>query len=256
MSKKKILVLVATLGFLALAVASTVTFANVRAASAAYSTTTVHLAFSGLVTTGKLKGTPLTGGLTEAVKSDGTFKGNLHLPGGALIPTDGKISSPFISITFYNAMSAVKITGTGKLEKAGDFIGRFQIFYKDHKIDNGIWSALPIASPKSVIALAFLGADDKGPDTGAVYTGAIVLNSKTLDGTFNLPNGVVVPVQGKLLSNNHIHVEFLLSASSKIVGEGDPVLSSTNTLVGFKGGFRGPQAGDLGRWVAVVFDVL
>jgi hypothetical protein len=194
--------------------------------------------------------------LTEAVKSDGTFKGNLHLPGGALVPTDGKITSPFISITFYNAMSAVKITGTGKLEKAGDFIGRFQVFYANHKVDDGIWSALPIANPKSVIALAFLGADDKGTDTGAVYTGAIVLDSKTLDGTFNLPNGAVVPVTGKLFSNNHIHVEFHLSATSKIVGEGDPILTSTNTLAGFKGGFRGPQSNDLGRWVAAVFDVL
>lgn len=253
MSKKTLMTLVASLGFLALTVLSVFGFAAThQAAHAAAGSKTVHLAFTGLISAGQGKGTPLTGGLTEVVQNGGAFAGALTLPGGAKIPTTGQITGAKISITF--AVSAtVSITGTGKFEKTGDYIGRFQVFAGKNKTADGIWSALPVVNNPSVIALAFVGVDDKGPDTGAIYTGAIVLNSRTLVGTFSLPTGAVIPVTAKIGADGQIRVDFHLSATTHIIGEGQPVKTTAGVLSGFAGGFKGPQVGDMGKWVSAVF---
>ncbi len=253
MSKKTLIMLVASIGFLTLTILSAFAFvATHTSAHAAAGSKTVHLAFTGLITAGQGKGTPLTGGLTEVVQNGGAFAGALTLPGGAKIPTTGQITGPKISITFAVSATA-SITGTGKFEKSGDYIGRFQVFAGKNKTADGIWSALPVVNNPSVIALAFVGADDKGPSAGAIYTGAIVLNSRTLVGTFSLPTGAVIPVKAKIGADGQIRVEFQLSATAKIVGEGQPVKTAAGVLSGFVGGFKGPQVGDTGKWVAATF---
>lgn len=251
MSKKKFIALIAVVAFLALTAISAFTFVATRAKASDVKTTTVHLAFSGLVTTGQAKGAPFTGGLTEVVRSTGYFNGNLHLADGTQISTSGKLDDGKITLSFYDIMGAPVIKGVGHLTKAGDFVGTFQVFYQDKKVDTGIWSALPVANPKEVIALAFLGLDTKGPDKDTIYAGAIVLNEDTFVGTINLPNGAIVPVSATFDSKGHITVTFTLSSTSKIVGIGSP--SHQGNFKGYAGSLVGPNVKDAGQWVAYGF---
>ncbi len=253
MSKKTILVLVAAVGFLALSVFSTLFFVQTRSAvhASGGKTTPVNLAFTGLVTTGKAKGAVITGGLTEVVQSNGYFNGSLHLPGGVQIPTRGRIVGKNINITFDYTKGAPIIKGEGDLEKTGGFVGRFQVFYKDKKIDTGTWSALPVARPKDSLALAFVGATVKGSDAGTTYSGAIVVDDKTHKGTFNTAAGAIIPVSAKFDAKGVITVVFHISSKVEIVGQGSPVQQAT--LKGYTGAFVGPKSGDAGKWAAYFF---
>src|SRR5579884_4271728 len=158
-------------------------------------TTTVSLAFTGLITSGANSGTALTGGLTIGIRSDGFFNGNFHLPDGTQISVSGRVrSNGKLNITFYTSSGQPFITGQGRLNAAGEYVGPFQVYSGGKQVAWGIWSALPVASPDKVLALAFVGTTTKGPDAGVSYSGAIVLNSSTLVGTMNLPNGAIVGV--------------------------------------------------------------
>ena len=106
MFKKKIIILVAVVAFLALTAVSTFAVVARNANASDAKTTTIHLAFTGLVTKGLAKGNPITGGLTEVVRSTGYFNGNLHLDDGTQISTSGKLDDGNINISFYNAMGA------------------------------------------------------------------------------------------------------------------------------------------------------
>ena len=251
MSKKKISILVVVVVFLTLTAVSTfaVVARNARASDA--QTTTIHLAFTALVTKGEAKGNPITGGLTEVIRSTDYFNGNLHLSDGTQISTSGKLDDGNITISFYNVMGAPVIEGVGHLTKAGNFVGTFQIFYNNKSIDTGIWSASPVTEPKEVSTLAFVGIDTGGHNTGTVYTGTLVLNKKTLSGTVNLSDGTIVPITVMLNKNDVLNVRFHLSNTIEIMGIGTP--SHENTLKGFAGTFTGPVLGDSGKWVAYGF---
>ncbi len=251
MSKKKIVVLVAVVAFLIITAVSTIFAVQTAARASDAKTTTIHLAFTGIITYGKAKGTPLIGGLTEVIRSTGYFNGNLHMTDGTQISTSGKVDDKRIEITFYNMLGAPVIRSQGHLTKSGDYVGAFQIYYKDKRIDKGLWSALPVADPKEAIALAFVGLDTKGPHKNTVYTGSIVLNEDTFVGTFNLPNGAVIPVVAKFDSKGNITVTFNFSSTSKIGGIGVP--SHQGNLKGYVGTFAGPDAQDAGQWVAYGF---
>ena len=255
MSKKTIMLLVGAAGFLALTVLSTVFFvmSQSKAHASSGAPSTVNLAFSGLVTGGKQKGTVLTGGLNEVVQTTGYFNGNLHLPDGTQISTSGQIDGTKINITFYNAMGAPEIKGEGQLTKAGDYVGRFQIYYKDDKVDSGIWSALPNTHPNPV-TLAFAGQDIKGPDSGTSYYGALMFGKDSLTGTLNTPDGSIIPVTVRFGEDGQVHVTFSLSSGEKIQGQGAPFTKPNNgNLEGYKGSFSGPDAKDSGPWAAYVF---
>ena len=250
MSKKKISILVVVVVFLTLTAVSTfaVVARNARASDA--QTTTVHLAFTALVTKGEAKGNPITGGLTEVIRSTSYFNGNLHLSDGTQISTSGKLDDGNITISFYNMIGAPVIKGVGHLTKAGNFVGTFQIFYNDKSIDTGIWSAFPVTEPKEVNTFAFVGVDTGGHNTGTVYTGTLILNKKTLSGTVNLSDGTIVPIT--VMLNKHVlQVRFHLSNTIEITGIGTP--SQEATLKGFAGTFTGPVYGDTGKWVAYGF---
>lgn len=255
MSKKTIMLLVGAAGFLALTVLSTVFFVMSQSAAHASSgkPATVNLAFSGLITAGKQKGSAITGGLNEVIQTTGYFNGNLHLPDGTQISTSGKVDDKQISITFYNAMGAPEIKGVGQLTKAGDYVGTFKVYYKDDKVDSGIWSALPNTHPNPV-TLAFAGQDIKGPDTGTLYYGALMFGKNSLDGTLNTPDGAVIPVAIHFGEDHLIHVTFTLSNGEKIQGVGAPFTKPSNgNLEGYKGSFYGPDAKDSGPWAAYLF---
>ncbi len=250
MSKKKIMVLVAVVAFLAISAATTF-FAVAHSANASGAkTTTVHLAFTGYVTKGKAKGAAITGGLTEVVQSTGYFNGNLHLPDGTQVPTSGKLNDGKITISFYDMLGAPVIKGVGKLTKAGDFVGSFEVLYKDKKIDSGIWSALPVAGPKEVVALAFVGVETK---SGAILSGAIVLNSKTLVGTFDLANGTIIPVSAKVLTKNYYDIRVSFN-NGAIVGYGKNAKNPANSSdKGYVGLFKVKATGAEGKWIAYTF---
>ena len=251
MSKKKIIAFIAVVAFLALTAASTIFAVQTAARASDARTTTLHLAFTGLVTSGKANGAPITGGLTEIIRSTGYFNGNLHQPDGTQISTSGKLDEKKIEISFYNALGTPTIKGQGHFTKSGDYVGAFQVYDNDTRIDTGLWSALPVADPKETIALAFAGLNAKGPAKNAAYTGAIVLNEDTFVGTFNLPNGTIIPVVAKLNRKSNIAITFNFSSTSKIVGTG--ASSHEGTLNGYAGTFVGPDIEDAGQWVAYRF---
>ncbi len=251
MSKKKIIALIAVVAFLAFTAASTIFAVQTVARASDARTTTIHLAFTGLVTSGKAKGAPITGGLTEIIHSNDYFNGNLHEPDGTQISTSGKLDEKKIEISFYNALGVPTINGQGQLTKSGDYVGAFQVYDNDKSIDTGLWSALPVADPKETIALAFAGLNTEGPAKNATYTGAIVLNEDTFVGTFNLPDGTIIPVVAKLNRKGTITVTFNLSRTRKIVGIGSS--SHEGTLNGYAGTFVGPDIEDAGQWVAYRF---
>ncbi len=253
MSNKKIIALIAAVAFLALSAVSifTVTGFISKAKASDAKTTRVHLAFAGLITTGQAKGTPIKGGLTEVIRSTGYFNGNLHLANGTQISTSGRLEDGRIAISFYNALGAPAIRGVGKITKAGDFVGTFQVLYANKKTDTGIWSALPVAEPKEAIVLDFVGVGTAGYDQNTVYTGALVLDNETLVGTLNLPNGTIVPVTATLNKEHVLKVHLHLSKTVEIVGVG--TLSHQRQLKGYTGTFTGPVNGDTGKWVAYGF---
>ncbi len=252
MSKKKIQALVVAVVFLVLTAVSTFAMFKINTARASDArTTTIHLAFTGLVTYGLAKGTPITGGLTETIRSTGYFNGSLHQPDGAQISTSGKLDEKYIEITFYNASGTPAIKGQGHLTNAGDYVGTFKVYYSDKHIDKGIWSALPIANPREASAFAFVGLATKGPSKNTTYTGAIVLNEDTHSGVFNLPNGTIIPLITKTDRKGNITITFHFSSTSKIVGVGTP--SHTRNLKGYTGTFVGPKNTDAGNCVAYRF---
>lgn len=253
MSKRKIITLIAVVAFLALTAVSTFAFVATRANASDAKTSTVHLAFTGIVTHGKAKGAPITGGLTEVVRSTGYFNGNLHLPDGTQVSTSGKLDERHINISFYNVMGAPIIEGVGKLTKAGDFVGTFRVLYKDKTVDTGIWSALPVAEPKHDLALAFVGIIIKGTGKNTIISGAIVLHSKTLVGTFNEPDGTILPVSAKVITNSYYNIRVSF-ADGAIVGFGRNAENPANSLdKGYAGPFKIAATDAVGKWVAFQF---
>ncbi len=235
MSKRLRFLTVFALAILALFLVPAVTFAAPAHTENAQKSTTVSLAFTAAVpgTT-----TAITGGLTIRVRSDNKFNGALHEPGGTLVPVAGTLqSNGTINISFYTPQGKPFILGVGKLNAAGEFVGTFQI----KGGPAGIWSALPVADPAGVLALAFTGK------VGTTFlSGAIVLNAKTLQGTFNLANGTILPVSANLIKNSYyqIRVNF---GNGAIIGFGKA------TATGFKGPFTVEASGAKGKWVANFF---
>ena len=249
-TKKKIIVFVAVAAFLAVSAATTF-FTVIHSAKASDAKpTTVHLAFTSYVTTGSGKGDAITGGLTEVVRSTGYFNGNLSVPDGTQISTGGRLDDGNITISFYNMLGTPAIEGIGKLKKAGDFVGTFQVLYNNKKVDSGIWSASQVTEPEDVVALAFVGVEIQ---SGADLTGAIVLNHKTLVGTFNLADGTIIPVSAKLLKHNsyNIHVDFNHDA---IIGYGKNIENPANFLdKGYTGPYTIKATDTKGQWEAYTF---
>ena len=251
MSKKKIVILVTVIAFLILTAVSTFAVVTRNAHASDAKTTTLHLAFTGLVTNGQSKGSPITGGLTEVVRSTDYFNGNLHLSDGTKIATSGKLDDGKMTLSFYNAVGTPVIKGVGHLTKAGGFVGTFQVFYNNKQTGTGIWSASPVNDPGDVLAFAFAGIDTAGHDASTNYTGTLVLNKKRLMGTFNSPEGTLVSVTAILSKAHVLSVRFHLAEDVEIIGIGTP--SHIGKLEGFAGTFTGPISGDTGKWVAYGF---
>jgi hypothetical protein len=212
---------------------------------------TASFAFTGLITSGQNQGTVLTGGLTITIGNDGYFHGNFHEPDGTQVSVSGQAKQDgSLTIAFYTPGGQPFIRGEGMLN-GNEYTGPFQVYSGDKQIASGIWSALAVADPSKVLALAFTGKTLSGPDKGAMYEGAIVLNSQSLAGTFNLPDGTVVMVQGKLKHNGHIKVVFDLGGNKAITGYGKPVNNGNEK--GFAGPYFGPATGDKGWWSAYFF---
>ncbi len=251
MSKKKFIALIAVVVFLTITIISALFTVRSQASASSPKTTTVHLAFSGLVTKGEAKGSAITGGLTEFVQSDGFFSGNLHIYDGTKISTGGKLHDGKLSITFYDTTGTPVIRGAGRITKVGNFVGTFQVFYQNETTDFGIWSALPVTNSKKVVALDFSGNDTQGPDQGTAYNGAIILHTKTHKGTLNAPDGSIIPVSVTFGKNGSINISFHLSRTIHINGNGLP--SNEDSIRGVQGSFHGPKAGDTGQWYAYHF---
>lgn len=246
MSKKTRLVLMMVLSLAALFLLPSVSFASSRTAATANNTTTVSLAFTGLISGTT---TALTGGLTINVRSDGYFNGNFHEPDGTQISVSGKIKSDgSLNITFYTKHGVPFITGEANAPSNGLYTGPFQVYNGDKQIASGTWSALVVAEPSEVLALAFTGS------VGNTFlSGAIVLDSQTLAGTFNTPGGSVLHVKANLLKDNQyaIKVNF---GNGAIIGYGKPTSNPANGLdKGFKGPFFVTANGAKGSWVAYDF---
>jgi hypothetical protein len=257
MSKKTRLTLVVVLTLLALFLWPGVSFASSPSAVVPSNTSKVNAAFTGLVTSGATKGAALTGGLTIAVRDDGSFDGNLHLPEGTRIPVSGQVKSDgAFNITFHNVMGIPIIKGVGQLNSSNEFVGTFAAYdSNDKRVAGGIWSAPIVSNPEDVLALAFVGNTLHGPDAGVSYSGAIIVGKENLRGTFNLPDGTLIPVRLVLQDDGErVTAIFKLDSDTKIVGNGSLVTNPANDQdKGYAGPFHGPKMGDAGKWVAYFF---
>lgn len=253
MSKKTRLFVIVALALTALFLLPGVSFAATHSAARTkpFTNTTVSTAFTGQVTKGQLKHTILTGGLTLSIDGSGNFTGTFKQANGSVLNVKGTLdSSGNLKITFFNN-GAPFIYGQGTLNTStGEFTGPFQVVAGGKQISSGIWSALIIANPGNSVALAFGGQTMQGPDSGAKYYGAIVLDGSTLTGTFNLPDGTIVPVSAQAKSNGHIVVTFQLG-SQHILGKGRPYVNGSEK--GYDGPYYGPRKGDVGMWTAYLF---
>lgn len=246
MLKKTRLVLIMGMALAALFLLPTVSFASPRTAATANTTTTVSLAFTGVISGTT---TALTGGLTINVKDTGYFNGNLHEPDGTQASVSGKIHSDgSLNITFYTKDGVPFILGEAGAASNGLYKGPFQVYNGDKQIASGIWSALVVADPSKVLALAFTGS------VGNTFlSGAIVLDGSTLAGTFNQPDGSILHVKANLLIDNKyaIKVNF---GDGAIIGYGKPTDNPANGQdKGFKGPFYVTANGAKGQWVAYEF---
>lgn len=252
MPKKARLLVIFALALLALFVLPGVSFASTHNTTQS-PTTKASFAFTGLVTGTT---TAVTGGLTLDIRKDGYFNGVLKQPDGTQISNSGKIAADgSLTITFYDAKGKPFIKGQGKPDAKGEYVGPFQVFQDGKQVATGKWSALPVSDPSSVLALAFTGTVTSGTDKGLFLSGAIVLNSKSLAGTLNLPDGTVIPLQATLSNGGKtIAVVFDLGNNTKIFGLGKLSDNPANPVdKGYVGPFIGPAADDIGQWAAYFF---
>lgn len=252
MTKKTRMAVVFVLALAALFLLPAISFASPTHTKG--KTVTASFAFTGLITKGAGKDTSLTGGLTIAIGEKGYFHGNFHLPDGTQISVSGRVKSDgSLKITFYNAKGHPIIKGQGTPNKDGEYTGPFQVYSGKDQVASGIWSALPVANPSNVLALAFVGKVVEGPDTGVTLAGPIVLDKSTLKGTLSLATGAVIPVSAQV-NGDDIKVVFNLGNGVQIIGTGELTENPANGLdKGFKGPFSGPASGDEGKWVAYFF---
>ena len=248
MSIKTRIFVVLAMALSALFMLPAVTFAASSNTATAASTKTVDLAFTGTV-----PGTSviLTGGLNLNIRSNGFFNGNFHEADGTQIAVSGELkSSGAFNITFYNASGTPIIKGVGSPNSSGEFVGTFKVLNANGSVAaNGIWSALPVADPDDVLSLAFVGTVGN-----TTLSGAIVLDSTTLTGTFNQADGTVLPVSAKLLKDSKyaIRVNF---GDGAIIGYGKSVSNPANgNDKGFAGPFTVTANGAQGTWVAYLFN--
>ena len=250
MSKKKFILLIGVVVFLALSAATAFLTLARSTVSASGVKHTVHLAFTGEGTTGQAQGSVITGGLNEAVRAGGYFSGDLHLPEGTEIATGGKLDDGKLAITFYDALGTPVIRGAGKITKAGNFVGTFEVFDQDKAVGSGLWSAWPVAEPKEVITAAFVGSITSSSTS---MSGTVVVNKKTLTGTFNQADGTIFSISAKIIkhSNYNIRIKFNKGA---IIGYGKTIVNPVNSLdKGYTGSFTVTSTHAEGTWQAFTY---
>ncbi len=236
MSKQIRLLAVFAIAMTAMFLLPAISFAAPRTVEhTANKVTTVSLAFTATVPNTTVA---LTGGLKLGFTKSGSFDGTFTQPDGSKLGVGGKLQSTGdFNIIFYNNKGSKYIVGVGKLNAMGVFVGTFQI----KNGPSGIWSAIPVANPAGVLALAFTGK------VGTTFlSGAIVLDAKTLKGTFNLPSGAVLPVSATLIKNSYYQIKVDFGGGA-IIGYGK------STATGFAGPFTVTASGAKGKWVANVF---
>ncbi len=193
MSKKTFLMLGVMLGCLALVlVLATVFGATAHAAPAVSkntSTTTASYAFASLITKGEHIGEPVTGGLTLTIHNAGNFSGSFHAPDSPVVPVYGQVTRNQITLSFHDAGSDRVFKVTGTADSSGYYNGTFIVFksYEQNAVASGTWTGLPVANPNTVFAFALHSFITQGPDKGTVFSAAVVVDKKTLTGTFSGP---------------------------------------------------------------------
>lgn len=196
MIKKTILLLVAVLGFLTFVLVPAITFAattttTAHATSPPTSITRASYAFTALITAGQSIGKPITGGLTLNVHSNGNVFGTFHASDSTVALVHGQVADSQITIAFQDTSNGQVVQGTGTANSAGEYLGTFTIAASNQQkvVASGNWTALPVANPGSVLAFALHSFITQGPDQGTTFTAAVVIDRKTLTGTFSGPNG-------------------------------------------------------------------
>ena len=246
MSKKMGSILVLALAFSALLLLPLSASAATLKTPNRVTTSTAFYAFTGLITKGAQKGTPLTGGLSLLLANSGTFTGAYHRPDTSSLSVKGLTKSDgSIAISFLKN-KADYVKGQGTANASHEYTGVFQMFNAKKEVSTGIWSAIP-ADPKAMTALAFEGTVKQGQDKGSPMAGAIVLNNKTMTGSLLEANGNVSAAKAKLLNGGkkiQVHI------GNNIVSNGKAV---TTPLKGYQGSFTGPLTGDMGIWEAFFF---
>lgn len=245
MSKRMNFVVVVALAFSALLLLPLAANAASKKAPGQTSNTTVHYAFTGIITKGVQKSTTLSGGLTLNVDHTGTFMGTYHTPDGSMLDVNGMGKSDgSIDLTMFKH-SMVYLKGQGKVNANREFLGTFQMFQMGKQNSSGFWSAI-LANPKSMTGLAFQGKVMQGKHKGSLLAGAILIDNQTLHGTLLDAAGNLTPCRVTL---NKAEKAIKIAIGSSIVSTGQ--LDKSNKS--YKGKFMGPATNDMGDWEASIF---
>ncbi len=186
------------------------------------SSTDVHFAFAAQTTSGAGSGTVFTGDLAlHIAQSTGTVQGTLSLPGKVNVPVAGVLSS-FNQMTLYfflNKFQNTFIKGQGTLTNSNEYTGTFQQFTGINQTGSGVWSALQVATTKTVNTYAYMGNTTSGSSAGAQFNAALTITKATGFGYANLPDGTLIPVSFFQLASN-VTITFYLPNNTQIVAQG------------------------------------
>lgn len=257
MSKKTRFLLIVVLSLSALLLLPTVSFAASRHATETKSWNSekpqplFDVAFTGLINKGEGKGAVITGGLAFLIGRTGKFTSTFKETNQVQFPVQGQFSGMnSITFTFFKNDTPY-ITGQGTINiSTNEAVGVIQVLSKGKQVASGIWSWLPTDQSPS-IGLTFGGQTFQGPDKGTKIYGAIALDSSTLMGNLNLPDGTIIPTSATIDGSGNITVFFDLGSGFIITGIGHPITNGIEK--GYAGSYLGPQKGDLGKWRAYFF---
>lgn len=218
------------------------------ASSLHISTSKVSYAFTALITTGKTLGKPITGGLTLNIDNSGNVSGSFHTPDNQVASVTGQATGSQITLLFQDVLEDHVLQGTGTVNNSGEYLGTFNLFTSGQKeVSSGVWSGLPVANPDGVLAFALRSFITQGPDKGTVFTAAVVIDKKTLTGTFSGPSGDLASVT----------VVFKDGGETIIASYAGGVFIDTGHLVDNPAGYVGnvvvSGSADRGHWVGSFF---
>ncbi len=222
-----------------------------------------NAALSAAVTSGTAAGSVFAGGMvggfigkTQDVyaynarfnAADGSFL-HVHATFIRKASSDYNIDLILTTSTRFTLMHATGTVIGAANTGCKEYAGRFTLYSGDRsnkRVGYGSFSFLFVDLSSTTQGLSFDGIVMHGKDRGAVYHGAMALNTSTMNGNINLYDGTIIPFSAHIDSSNGI----TFTAAGKLVATG------VKTSTGYQGTFAGPVSYDDGTWTSTAFKLI